>query len=422
MSARAQRALDRTAAWIERFGGRPAGTDACLQTARAIQTELKRLCGEARLEPFSTRAGAFNGFYQVDAFLYLIGLGLLWINQPFWAGLVLTGMVSAAGLQFGWYIELYDRLYPLKACRNVTAVLEPQGEARQQVIFSAHHDSAYVLNFLRRNQKLYGLKIIIPDAFRFLGLMTAWVWLGWQALSGSVPPFVLPARILLLVGIYFVFTKFFLFGPEASPGAGDNLIASAILLELAEKFADQQVIGQSTLEHTRLIFASFDAEEAGLRGSRAWVKAHRAELQSLPAYALNFDSIYRAEDVQFLLSDLNSHVKLDHGLAEQCRRIAGEVGIGAGLAVMRFGGGGTDAAELTRAGVHATTMLGMSTRVVRDGLVYHTLGDTVGAIEPEAVEACLGVAERLARELDNRIGQWMESKSFLSDMMAPPLN
>ena len=105
------------------------------------------------------------------------------------------------------------------------------------MIFSAHHDSAQVLNFLRRNQKLYGLKIIIPDAFRFLGVMTAWVWLGWQALSGSVPPFVPLARILLLVGIYFVFTKFFLFGPEASPGAGDNLMASAILVELAEHFA-----------------------------------------------------------------------------------------------------------------------------------------------------------------------------------------
>ena len=85
----------------------------------------------------------------------------------------------------------------------------------------------------------------------------------------------------------------------------------------------------------------------------------------------------------------------------RCRQIASGLGYTAGLAVMRFGGGGTDAAELARAGVHATTMLGMSTRVVRDGLVYHTLADTVDAIEPEAVEACLAVGEGLALELDH---------------------
>jgi hypothetical protein len=36
-------------------------------------------------------------------------------------------------------------------------------------------------------------------------------------------------------------------------------------------------------------------------------------------------------------------------------------------------------------------------------LVYHTLQDTVDAIEPAAVEACLAVAEELAFELDSAI-------------------
>ncbi len=402
MDVRARRALERTAAWIAQYGGRPAGSEACRLVAQALKIELERACGSARLEVFSSRVGAFNNFYRVDALIYLLGLALLWLDQPLWAGLALTAMIAAAGLQFGWYAELYDILYPAQTCQNVSAVLEPTGEVKQQLIFSAHHDSAYVLNFLRRSQKFYGLKIIVPDAFRFLAAMTAWAWLLWQAVWGGLPPFVAPARVLLLVGIYFVFTKFFLFGPEVSPGAGDNLIASAILVELAEFFANEALPGCSSLEHTRLVFASFDAEEAGLRGSRAWVKAHRPDLESLPAFALNFDSIYRAEDLQFLRSDLNSHLKLDHALAALCRQVAAELGLTAGLAVMRFGGGGTDAAELARAGVRATTMLGMSTRVVRDGLVYHTLGDTVEAIEPSAVQACLALAARLARILDGR--------------------
>ena len=45
-------------------------------------------------------------------------------------------------------------------------------------------------------------------------------------------------------------------------------------------------------------------------------------------------------------------------------------------------------------------MIAMSTRLVREGLVYHTMQDTVDAIEPEAVSACLAVAEKLALALD----------------------
>jgi aminopeptidase YwaD len=366
--------------------------------------ELERICGCAALEPFVTRPAAFYRFFQVDALIYLLGLLLLLLNQPLIAGVLLLGMVAAAGAEFGWYIELYDRLYPRRTCQNVTAVLEPRGAARQQLIFSGHHDSALELKFLRRAQKLYGLKIIIPDATRILGMVTAWAWVIVQAVSGSQPAFVLPAKLLLILGLYPVFTKFFMFGPRAVPGAGDNLIASALLVELAGLFADADHPGHSLLEHTRLIFASFDAEESGLRGSRAWVKAHRAELGALPTYALNIDSIYQARDVQFLLSDLNSHVALDGDLAARCMRIAGERGFQAASAVMRFGGGATDATELVRAGVHATTLIAMPAGPVREGLVYHTMADTVEAIEARAVEACLAVAEGLALELDGSGG------------------
>ncbi len=39
--------------------------------------------------------------------------------------------------------------------------------------------------------------------------------------------------------------------------------------------------------------------------------------------------------------------------------------------------------------------------LVRDGLVYHTMQDTVEAIEPQAVEACLAVACEWVREKSN---------------------
>jgi aminopeptidase YwaD len=384
-----------------------AGSAACRGTAEALRDALARSGTAVELEPFLTHPSAFTLFYRIDVLLYALGVGLLFLNQPLAAALILTFMLVGAGLQFGYYVELYDRLYPQKMCTNVSAVLEPRGTVERQLIFSAHHDSALELKFLKGSQKLYGLKIIVPDAVRFLAAVTAWVWVGWQVSGGRqtagsplAPDFILLARAILVPGFYFVFSKFHLFGDEATPGAGDNLIASALLVELAARFRAKGEPGRSILQHTRLILVSFDAEESGLRGSRAWVRAHRPCLAALPTSALNIDSIYRLQELQFLTSDLNSHVKLDRPLAEQCLRIAHRLGYPAAPAVMRFGGGATDAAELTRAGVRATTMIAMSTRLVRDGLVYHTMQDTVDAIEPAAVAACLAVAEGLAWEMD----------------------
>lgn len=401
LNDQARESLERTGKWINQFGSRLAGSKSSRETAAAIRDEMERICGRALLEPFVIRPAAFGRFYQVDALLYLAGLILLLLNQPLLAASLLTLMVVGAGLEFGFYHEVYDWLYPKGECHNVTATLEPQGAPTQQLIISGHHDAAQELKFLKSGQKLYVLKILVPDVFRMMGFITAWSWWLWQLINGSAPGFVLPAKILLVMGVYFVFTKFNLFTQNVSPGAGDNLIASSMLVALAEHFRDGQLEGVSTLEHTRLIFASFDAEESGLRGSRAWVRMHRSEIQALPTFALNIDSIYKLGDLQFLVSDLNDHVDLDYEFAQGCVRIAHELGYPAATTKMRFGGGATDAAELARCGVHATTMLAMSTRLVREGLVYHTLQDTVEAIEPEAVSACLAVAQKLALELDS---------------------
>jgi hypothetical protein len=148
---------------------------------------------------------------------------------------------------------------------------------------------------------------------------------------------------------------------------------------------------------------SFDAEESGLRGSRAFVKQHRRQLQSVPTYMLNIDSIYNAKHLQFLVSDLNGSLALSKELAEECQALAAGAGLQSRLTRMVFGGGSTDAAELTKVGVQATTMLAMPTDLVRDGLVYHTVKDTVDAIEPEAVRACLEVASRLVEKLDRAV-------------------
>ncbi|NLX44395.1 MAG: M28 family peptidase [Treponema sp.] len=63
---------------------------------------------------------------------------------------------------------------------------------------------------------------------------------------------------------------------EGSPGAGDNMAASAIALEIFKEFAERRAAGAG-LKRTRLAFASFDAEEAGLRGARVFARRCKGE-------------------------------------------------------------------------------------------------------------------------------------------------
>jgi aminopeptidase YwaD len=378
---------------IDRFGARLAGTQSCLNTAISIREELEGICGTAWIETFTAHPLAFMNFYKINVCVYLLCLLALIYNQPLAAAVGLLFIMSTGMLEFGFYREFFDRLFPKKTCANVWAKLEPQGPVRQQVIISGHHDSPQELLFLLRFQKLFALRVFAPDLFHIGGIIFCLGWVFIQSASGQPPVFASALKVFMVTGLLFVVPKFFLVWSKVSPGAGDNLIASAMTIQTARQFACQPGDGLSSLRHTRLIFISFDAEESGLRGSRAFVRQHEAELRSVPTYMLNMDTIYNADQLQFLVSDLNGYVKLSQETAEQCQQIARQAGYPARLTRMLFGGGSTDAAELAKVGVKATTLIAMPTEIIRDGLVYHTLQDTIERVEPAAVQACLQIAQ-----------------------------
>jgi aminopeptidase YwaD len=393
-------ALESTRSLIERFGPRLAGTPGCQGAAQALQEELKAVCGQAELEPFRTHPGAFMGYFKINAVLYLICTVLLCLSLPVPAALGFTFIIISGFAEFGYYREFFDRLYPARDCANLVARLEPQEKATCQVILSGHHDSAYTLNFLNGFQKLYALKVILPDVMYTMGFLFAWYWCLSDWMTGKGPEFAPYVNACLVFGILFAASKYFVISSHGTPGAGDNLIASTMVVELAKLFTSADAAGRSALCHTRLMLVSFDAEEAGLRGARAFAARHRAELQALPTYMLNIDSIYQLKELQFLTTDLNGTVNLSPEVAETCARLAEQAGYPHKPVKMVFGGGGTDAAELARVGVQATTLLAMNTALVRDGLVYHTIRDTVDAVEPQAVEACLRIAYEFVWEIE----------------------
>jgi hypothetical protein len=398
-----QESLDLTQSIINACGPRLAGTPECQKSADILKTKLEPYCDSVQIESFSVHPKSFLGFIKISVISYIISSILLFFRFVIFAALGYLFAVFIMASQFFFYWEIFDRFYHKKIGYNVVGKIDPKGEVKQQIILSGHHDSAYVFNFLVKAPKLYAVRVLSGFLILGLAILLSWYWGIYNIFTGQDPGYANIFRYAVFIAFIFVIPLYFFAGTKGTPGAGDNLIASAMVVKLAEIFGNAKKLNNNMLKNTRLILLSVDAEEAGLRGARAYAKAHKDELLQIPTYQFNMDSIYNVNQIKFFTTDINGTVKLSRELAVECQEIAKELNYSAKIVPMTFGGGGTDSAEFAKIGVKATTMIAMSTELVRDNLVYHTLEDKVEYIESEAVEASLKIAYRLVQKKDEKI-------------------
>ena len=392
----AQSALNLTAEIIDEFGPRLTGPPSCKKAGERLKAELKKSCTKTTSEAFQCSRDAFLYFIRYFSISYL-GTFICLIAGGDWT--ILAAVLTSFGCimaicEFVFYKEFIDPLFKKTDGYNISGTIEPTAEVQQSIIISGHYDSPHVFRFLNKNQKLYKLRVIITTGLYFLITATSlWTSYQWITQPGS---FEINKELIYILGfgVIFMLQYFFFVSWDVSPGAGDNLISSAIAIKLADHFSIQN------LTHTLLVFLCPDAEESGLRGAREYVKLHRETLQSIPTYNINMDSIYRLQDLRFLKSEINGTVSLDEKLGQKCMKIAKSLGYNIPNMNMPFGGGATDAAEFAKAGIPALSIIGLDTTFTSGDVPYHTNFDNVDKIEPEAVLACMQIAEQLIIAID----------------------
>ncbi|NLJ46297.1 MAG: M28 family peptidase, partial [Treponema sp.] len=377
----AQKVLEETDRLVRRYGSRLAGSEAGRAVARELADRMEGFCDRVRMEEFEARPASFYAYTKILPCAYVLGLGALFLDRGLY---LLPALGIAFGIalmvsQFALYGRLGDGLFPARTCVNVEGVVEPEGEAEYELLLSGHHDSAPVARIYSGPfQKFYALAIFAPYPFFLLelGLLIA-------RAAGGVPEIPGGWTAALLAGLPFAAAYFLMIDTRrGSPGAGDNLAASVLCVEIARELAARK---RDLLRRTRVRVLSFDAEEAGLRGSAAYLRSRAGEIRERPAYMLNFDSLYDAAHLQALDRDVNGFVRLSREVARDAAECLRVEGYEARVYSMVFGG--TDAAEAAQAGIAATSVIAMPTAVVREGLVYHTPRDTVSAVGSDAVEA-----------------------------------
>jgi hypothetical protein len=163
--------------------------------------------------------------------------------------------------------------------------------------------------------------------------------------------------------------------------------------------------GHPKPKHTRLIFASYDAEEICLRGSRDFFRKHKREFTETKTWHFNVDCPYSVDDMKFLTSDINGFVQLSHKMAVRLSEIAHELGYSRATTqgIMPLGGG-TDAAEAAKVGIEATCLIGIpyGAKDARGRAnLYHTRKDTIESIDPEIIEGTMAIFLRFVEEVDD---------------------
>ena len=110
---------------IAEIGPRRAGTPACLETAKRLETQMKPYADAVVREPFTVRYGAFLGWIRLLVLAYLLGTVAFWFQVPWLAvGLMATSLLVLI-FQFILYVPLLDCFYPRRQAENVVATIEP---------------------------------------------------------------------------------------------------------------------------------------------------------------------------------------------------------------------------------------------------------------------------------------------------------
>lgn len=214
----------------------------------------------------------------------ILGLsaGLICLNFSSILGLIITFLfVTMATLYFNWYASPVTNFPPLVKSHNLVIKDKNASPKTKKLILMAHWDTAPISLLYRPEmvgnfRKSLKMSLILMMVAQFL----------------AISQFLIPNDFLLLVSnilaLYFIIQgitatiDFFRLG--YSNGASDNATGVAAAIETAQK------LWNKNLQNLDIELVITGAEEVGMIGARAYMKAHYQEFTK-ETYLINFDTL-----------------------------------------------------------------------------------------------------------------------------------
>lgn len=377
-------------------GPRPAGSEQEHEAQKLMAAELDGACDKVEIEPFDVHPGAFLGWILTDGIMMIAAIVLFFFGMSAIALALCALSLIIAIVEFLLYKKLLDPFFPKKTSHNVVAVRKPKGEVKRRIIFSGHADSANEWRFTYYG----GSKLLVPIiGLSFVGILLGlvlgiWAVAAGHAFSAADSGALNVMRYVFLAWIPILFTALF-FENKKRPvmGANDDLTGCFISMAVV-KYMQQHDI---RFENTEVWVVLTGSEEAGLRGAKAFCKAHKNELSDVETVFVGLDTIRDYDFAAVYSRDLTGTVKNDAGACALVKEAAKQTGLDLPYKSVFFGA--TDAAAVTQAGMKAVSVAAMDPAPAK---YYHTRLDTADNLDIKTVEAVLGVALETAFLFDEK--------------------
>ena len=365
-----------------RIGPRKPGSPEEYRAQQWFQKDMKNYCEETRIEEFTLHRQGFMGFIPFTVACGIASVFVNWFASPIAALILCICAFVPLVFEFLMYKEFDDFLFPKQTSHNMIAVRKPKGEVKQRIVMVGHSDSQFewTLNYL-----IGGLQAkLFVEIPAVVGLIVqtvfALVCKGGAAVNiQSARWFFILFFVISCVFIPFEFAfLFFQSWTKSVPGASDNLSGCYVGMAVVKALDEAKV----RFENTEVVVICSGSEEAGLRGSKAYAKAHEKELKEIPTCVVALDTFRDLETMAVYHRDLSGTLQHHDGTKVLVHDACANCGFDVKYESIYIGG--SDAASFTQRGIPATGFAAMDPAPPR---YYHTRLDTPENLRPEAIKA-----------------------------------
>ncbi len=378
---------------VNTVGPRPSGSEQELKGQQMLADRIRPYAARVETESFEVHRQAFMGFIPFTVICGVASVFVNWFVSPVTAFLLCVLAFIPLFFEFLRYDEFNDFLFPKQTSHNTYAVIPPKGETKQRLVMVSHSDSQYewTLNWMFGQIPFIGdkgglvakLAVEIP-AVVGLVIQTIFALVCFIVGKGIPANAIANPRwfftLFFVISIIFIPLElsfiFFQSHTKSVPGASDNLSGCAVNLEVVKALKD----AGAELSQTEIVAVFSGSEEVGLRGAKAFAKAHKDEYKDVPTVIVALDTFRDLEDMAIYDRDLSGTLQHDWQVKHLLKEAA--LNCGRDLNFESVYVGGSDAAAFTREGYKASTLAAMNPD---PPVYYHTRGDTVENMRPECI-------------------------------------
>lgn len=377
---------------IDKHGPRLPGSAEEKAAQKDIAAIMENATGvKPKVEKFMLAPRASIGAIPYLGYAGFVALALYYIH-PIPAFIVSLCTLLFAVVQVFTYKGWFDRFFKQEESCNVYSVMDGKGPIDHTIVFSGHADSSWLWQMAAKNPKTMILRtvlgvvgvvsIIIGSLLRFFAGM--WSVIKPEELSTGYYLFLLITPLLFVYGLYSLCVYLTHDKKKASPGAMDNLTGVGASIFMGKYFKENP---DKLPDNCRVIIASLGSEEAGLKGSEAFMKAHAGDEKLLiNPYFFNIDSLRDYEHFNAVKGDSWLMSKFDDDMKNMLVKAFENAGVKPNIIVNPVGG--CDSTPICRAGYKTITFAAQKPDVTD---YYHTYRDTCDGLDMNTLEKSVDI-------------------------------